>query len=292
MPLGNWQLQPFALLVALLALVPYAVGWTRLRRTRPDQARVQQAFEYGAGVLAATLALVSPLDRYGLDTLFSARMAQILILSDIAPLLIVAGLRGQLCSALVSPRVVRVLDARLRLRHVRRVLLRPWLTLAVWIVAVYVWHIPALYDAAATNQALLDLEAATFVAIGLLVWVQIIDPAHKRRLSPARRAVFAAGVLLAGSPLVELLLFTTSLYPRYTAIAHRPFHWSANDDQVHAALLMMGEQITTLCSAAGLLLWEHMELLDAQAAAVGFSDANPLDTPESGGPTPLPLSGH
>ena len=66
-------------------------------------------------------------------------------------------------------------------------------------------------------------------------------------------------VLLAGMPLAEVLLVSGSLYPHYTAIVDRPFGWTAAHDQMHAALLMMAEQIATLLTAAGLLLWHSFD---------------------------------
>lgn len=262
MTIGHWQLQPLTITLAVLALALYAGGWRRLRRRHPDRARPLAAALYGAGVLLACLSLVSPLNYYSLEKLFTAHMAQILLIGDLAPLLIVAGLRRPAGFSFLPDAAERLVAP---LRRPIAPLLRPKASLAVWFLGVYVWHIPALYDAAVVHPALLDAENASYVLIGLLVWTQIIDPARTQRLAPGRRAVFAFAVLLAGSPLAEILLLTGSFYRHYTAIIDRPFGWSATEDQVHAALLMMAEQIATLGTAAGVLLWEHLEALDAAA---------------------------
>jgi len=265
MSLGDWQLQPLPLAGAALALTLYAKGWVRLRRRRSLHARRAFALEYGAGVLVATLAVVSPLDPLGEQRLLTAHMAQHLLLGDIAPLLIVAGLRGPMGFFLLPAGALRAFARCQPLRALLSILLRPWVSLAAWVVVIYTWHIPWLYDEAIANPPLHDAEHATFFVVGLLVWTQIIDPARTGRLSPGRRALFATAVLLAGWPLCEILLLSGSMYPHYSSIVDRPFAWSAADDQAHAALLMMAEQIATLATAAALLLWSHLDLLSAQA---------------------------
>jgi cytochrome c oxidase assembly factor CtaG len=277
MSLGDWQLQPLPLAAAALALILYAKGWVRLRRRRRSLARPGAALAYGAGVLAATLAVVSPLDPLGEQKLLTAHMAQHLLLGDIAPLLIVAGLRGPMCFFLLPQGLLRSLARSRPLRRTLSFLLRPWVTLGVWVVVIYTWHIPWLYDFAIANPPLHDAEHATFVVVGLLVWTQIIDPSATSRLSPGRRALFATGVLVAGMPLSEILLVTGSIYPHYSAISGRPFGWSAANDQAHAGLLMMAEQIATLASAAALLLWTHVErLAELPGAARPPVEGDPL----------------
>jgi putative membrane protein len=267
--MGDWQLATLPLAAAAVTLALYARGFSRLRRRRPDLARPGAAAAFTAGVVVALLAVVSPLDPLGENRLLTAHMAQHLLLGDVAPLLLVAGVCGPLCFFLLPPVLLQRLS-RSGLRRALGTLLRPWVTFAVWALVVYGWHVPALYDAAIAHPALHDLEHASFLLAGLLVWTQILDPARHRRRSSGRRALFAVWILLAAMPLAEVLIVAGPLFPHYAALAHRPFGLGAHEDQARAGLLMMAEQIATLGAAAALLLWSHLEELPPTAGECGF----------------------
>jgi len=139
---------------------------------------------------------------------------------------------------------VRALRVVGRLRWLR-LLGRAPVALGLWVVAVYAWHVPRFYDAATGTGAVHVAEHTSFVAVGLLVWLQVLD----RHRSPGRRAAFAALVLLAGMPLAEVLIASGPIYPGYPSAA----------GQLHAGLAMMAEQIATFGTAALLLVRAHMD---------------------------------
>jgi putative membrane protein len=257
--MADWNLSLFPLLAGGVALVLYGQAFSRLRARRRTIVGRGQAALFTAGVLVAMLAVVSPLDQLGENKLLSAHMLQHLLLGDVAPLLLVVGLRGPLALFLLPARPLRTLAGVRPLRRLLSALLRPWPAFAVWAVAIGAWHVPAAYDAALAHPALHVAEHASFVLAGLLVWTQIVDPTGHGRLSAGGRAAFAAGVLLAGMGLSEALLLAGPLYPHYAHVAHRPLGFTAAEDQNRAGLLMMGEQIATLGTAAAILLWSHAE---------------------------------
>jgi len=226
---------------AAVALALYAQGFVRLRRRRRLRAPAWAAWCFAGGVAVALGSLVSPLDRIAEDRSLTAHMLQHLMLGDVAPLLLAAGLTGPLALfALPAP----LLRAVARLRPLRA-LTKPTAALALWIAALYAWHVPRQYDAALAHPALHAAEHFSFLATGLLVWMQVLDA----RRSAGRRAAFAAVVLVAGMPLAEVLISTGSIYARYPSPA----------GQLHAGLAMMAEQIATLGTAALLLLRSHLD---------------------------------
>jgi cytochrome c oxidase assembly factor CtaG len=249
------------LATAAFALVLFGRGFARLRRRRPDLAPIWAAAAFVAGVLVALAAVLSPLDELAEAELLSAHMAQHLLLADVSALLLVVALRGPL-RLFVVPRPVLRAASRPGPRRAARALRRPAAALAIWAASIYAWHVPALYDAALASPALHAVEHASLLAAGVLVWSVILDPA----VAPGRRAAFAAGVLVAGMPLAELLIAASPLYPHYTALTDRPFGLTADEDQARAGLLMMAEQIATLGTAAALLLWSHVELVSDEPA--------------------------
>ena len=150
------------------------------------------------------------------------------------------------------------------LRAVISFLLRPWVSFWAWVIAMGAWHIPAAYDAAVRHPAVHVVEHWSFIATGVLVWVQILDPSRHRRLSQGMRAVFAGLILFAGMVLSEVLIAAHPLYAPYLHVAHRPFGWDAAEDQNRAGVLMMAEQVLTFGMVALLLVWGHVEQVERE----------------------------
>jgi cytochrome c oxidase assembly factor CtaG len=248
---GSWELPPAVLIGAALALVLFAQAFVRLRRRRPEHAPWSRAPLFAAGLALLVLPLVSPLDHLGDDELLSAHMLQHMLIGDAAPALLLVAVRGPLLFFLLPPSLLRPLASVRPLRAFLSVLLIPLVSLGLWAVTMYAWHIPALYDYAAAHQAVHDLEHLSFVVAGLLAWTQLVDPARHARLRRPQRVFFALGMVALAQPLVDALLFTTSpAYPRYTG-AHGI---SALTDQRLAGVVMMTEQLLTLGICVALLL--------------------------------------
>lgn len=248
----------FAVALALSAVTAasYGAGFRRLRARGRRRVSDRQALLFVLGIIAALCAVSPPFDSAADDRL-SMHMLQHLLLGDVTPLLLVAGIRGPM-SVFAVPRVVlRALGRSRRVRGLVHALLAPRASLAVWIVVVAGWHVPAAYDLALAHDSVHALEHASFAAIGLLVWAQILAPFGRSRLSAGGRALFAAAVLVLGMVAGEVLLVTGPLYS----------HYGDALDQHRAALLMMGEQIATLGTAAALLLWSHVESVAAELSA-------------------------
>jgi putative membrane protein len=254
-----WTLDPVALALAAVGLALYGQAFVRLRRRAgAAHADVSRLLLFSAGVAVSLLALVSPVDAIGEDQLLTAHMVQHLLLGDVGPLLLVLGARGPLGVFMLPPRLLRVV-ARGPVRALVSLLLRPRVSLALWLAVIGGWHVPAAYDAAIAHPALHVAEHACFALAGLLAWTQIVDPARRRRLSVGQRAMFAFTMLVASGLLAEVLVAVHPLYPYYVAVQNRPFGWSAGQDQSKAALVMMGEQIATLATAITFLVRAHVE---------------------------------
>ena len=263
---GDWEPAPLVLLAAGLALVLFGNALIRLRRRgRAADAGLGRAIVFVAGVAIATLALVSPLDRAGEEYLLSAHMLQHVMIGDAAPALLVLAVRGPLCVFLLPRDVLRAL-ARLRwMRGLLSLLLRPAVSFGLWVLAFGAWHVPAAYDAALDHPLLHELEHASFVLAGLLVWTQLIDPSRHGRLSVGQRAAYAVALFAAGQVLADVLVFSDPLYPVYSEQPERLLGLSPAADQIRAGLLMMAEQIVALGTCAALLLWMHVERVGADA---------------------------
>jgi putative membrane protein len=211
--LWRWSLEPWLLWLLGLAALLYAVGVARLWRRAGFGRGVGgwQAGAFAAGWSMLLVALVSPLDALG-TRLFSAHMVQHeLLMVAAAPLLVLARPLGAWTWALAP-----------RHRHwVGRATHWPWLAAAwtaltrapaAWALhalALWLWHVPPLFDAALHSEGLHILQHASFLATALLFWWTVLggDPRSRGHGGLALLSLFttmvhtgALGALLALAP--------------------------------------------------------------------------------------------
>jgi cytochrome c oxidase assembly factor CtaG len=188
---------------------------------------------YSAGILALAIALLSPLDAIGDRWLLSAHMAQHVLLSDIAPVLLVLGLRAPILPLGLSRRALRaVAPTGGRFGRLLAVATSPWVAIPLWAIATWVWAIPAMFDFAAQHTAAHAFEHATLFYTGLALWWLIIDPLPRARLRAGgqRLALLGFSRLASAFVCVPLTWIATTQYSLY-ASAPRAFGISAINDQ-------------------------------------------------------------
>jgi putative membrane protein len=241
---------------AAIAAVCFAQGFLRLRRRgRSDHASAGRAALFALGLAAAVVPLVSPLDALGDRFLLSAHMLEHVLIGDAAPALLLVALRGPLLFFALPEPLRRTLAGAAWPARVAAWLARPRVALLAWAAAYGGWHVPAAYDYAARHQPVHDLEHASFVAAGLLVWSLLVDPARHGGVSRGRRLALIATLFLLGTLISDLLIFSLHpLYPAYAGVPHRVFGLSALHDQQLAGLVMAAEQLATLGTCAALLV--------------------------------------
>ena len=240
---GEWHVTAAPVVFAACALGLFARAFARVRRRRREDARAGRAVLYTAGVAVMTVPLVSPLHVAAERYLLSAHMLEHVLLADAGPALLVLAVRGPVARELAT-----VLPGAGLLR-------RPALTLAAWVAVIGVWHVPGLYDRALTHPWVHDLEHLSFVVVGLLVWVQMIDPAGGGRMGLSGRIAFTVAVFFAGQALSDALTFSfRAYYPAYSGQPARLAGISALTDQRLAGIVMAIEQLLTLGTCFTVLL--------------------------------------
>ncbi len=218
----GWPLAPL-----LLGVTLYVLGRRPHEPLRHDAA-------FLAGLLSLVVAL-DTLDEYA-DSLFWAHMVQHVILTMVAPPLLLLGRPW--------PRSLRGLPLRAR-RRIARVLLAcrpvgsPLPAFALFNGVLLAWHLPALYDLTLRNETVHVIEHVLFLVTGLLFWAHLVPASRRPRLSDGQRAAYGVGAILAGWGLALVLaLAPHPLYAHYAALAHRPGGLSALADQQLAAGIM------------------------------------------------------
>jgi putative membrane protein len=240
---------PGAIALPILVLLCWLPYRERLRTLEAEGRRVPEWRQgcYAAGLVVLALALIPPADDLA-DQLLVAHMAEHLLIGDIAALLIVLGFTGPLLAPLLR------VDPIGRLR----VLTHPVVAVLVWGVNFYVWHLPALYQAALRHNWLHALEHGTFLGFGIAMWMALLGPLPKPQwFGNGARLTYIIVVRLIGTVLGNVLVFAGAvLYPYYRpGDAH--WHISSLADQVAAGgLMMVEESLLTI----GLFCWLFLKV--------------------------------
>ena len=228
---GSWSLDP----LAILALLAAAVLYVRMYRRAASRSKAVGAghwIPYAGGLIALVIALLSPLDAIGDRWLLSAHMAQHVLLSDIAPALLVLGLRSPVLSLGLARPALRAVAPGGRWGRTLAVATSPWVAIPLWALATWVWAIPPVFDFAAQHTVVHAFEHATLFYTGLALWWLIIDPMPRVRPRPdgQRLALLGFSRIASAAVCLPLTWITTTQYPLY-ASAPRAFGISAIADQ-------------------------------------------------------------
>ena len=194
-----WDLEPSVLLGSFLLLVIY-LRVTHFRASR-------HLFFYSTGIAVLLLSLISPLDALGDEYLFSAHMIQHLLLVLVIPPLLLLGIPGEIAQNLLQwPFAARS----------ERILANPFVAWFLGIGAVWVWHIPALYNAALESEFLHIFEHLCFLVTSVIFWWLVVAPVKEHRLSPTTMILYLASAGMANTLLGIVLAFTPlGVYPAY-----------------------------------------------------------------------------
>jgi putative membrane protein len=251
---GSGSYEPLQVAPVILAGVAYGLRARALaRQGRPLPLARELSFWTGIVVILASL--VSPLAHIG-GELLSAHMAQHLVMADIGALLIVLGLTGPVLQPLLRLRVVDRL----------RVLAHPAVALPLWIADLYLWHLPPLYQAALAHEGVHALQHATFIALGVNMWLALLGPLPSPEwFGNGAKLLYLLGVRLAGALLGNVFIWSgTVFYPDYRS---GEAYWgiSALKDQGAAGTVMMVESsIVTIVLLGWLFLKTAREAEERQ----------------------------
>jgi cytochrome c oxidase assembly factor CtaG len=212
--------------VAALALVAIAYGAV-VRKYEISTLR-RRAFDLA--LLIALAAVVSPLATLALNYFLWAHLLQNVALAEWAPALAVVGISPALAAVLSRYRAVRAF-------------VHPLVALPLWLAVYGIWHLPALYDAALRHRLLLDLEHASYVVAGCLLWWPVFHDVP-RRLRAGAKAAYLFGAFVLASPLGLVLALLPS--PIYDFYEHAPRLWGIGpltDQQIGGVVMAVSEGI-------------------------------------------------
>jgi putative membrane protein len=252
----NWNLEPWLVSILLFAAVLYALGLARLWRHAGLKRGIGgwQTLSFASGWLALVAALVSPLDAMGAQ-LFWAHMVQHEMLMIVAaPLLVMGRPLAAWTWALALPQ--RRLAGRATRSGVFAVLwhviTQPLAAWALHAIALWIWHVPQLFEAALHSEAVHILQHASFLGTSLLFWWTVLGPDPRSRGSGFAIASLFTTMLHTGALGALLSLAPTAWYSSYAASAGAFGLDPLQDQQLGGLVMWVPGSVAYL--AAGLVI--------------------------------------
>jgi cytochrome c oxidase assembly factor CtaG len=236
-----------ALQLAPIVLIALAYGVrARTLSRRGQPVRGWRIALYALGIALLVVAVASPIARIAEEELFSFHMAQHLLLGDLAPLCLLAGLTGPLLRPLLAlPGVMRL-----------RVLANPFVALPLWAGNLVLWHVPFVYEAAVENGAVHALEHMAFFGAGIVLWLPVLEtlPAPEWFGSGAKLG-YIVGVRLVSTVLGNVFVWSGGPFYDVHDTGDEYLGLSPEADQSLAGSLMMLEgSLVTVIAIAWLFL--------------------------------------
>lgn len=292
---SHWSANAVVLAVAAVVVVAHLLGMRALRaedvragRARPADVR-RQAVAFYAGVITVVLALVSPVG-YWSQVHIWVRSVQDLLLIQVGPALIVlgapwlalargAGIRqGRPGPAKQEPAGASGSQAAVPAATPRpgwsgrRSSLLTWpvgATIAVN-AALWIWHLPVLYDAAVRSAWIYAAEVVVYLGLGVAFWLQLIGSAPLTpRFAPLKRVILVAGTVVSGTLLGGVLGFSNGLSYRAYLVPDHGLARALSDQQVGGAVLWVLAMPTLVITGVALLnRWLKEEESDALTAGL------------------------
>ena len=194
-----WSFEPLVVTSLILSAAMFLLGLYRLEREAPQQTVVTQheVLSFAGGWVALFVGLVSPVHAWG-QVLFSAHMTQHEILMLVAAPLLVLG-RPLIVFLWALPlnwsRGIGRVGKWSSIRGPWKILTIPIVAWSVHTLALWIWHVPVLFEAA-RNESVHIAQHLCFLVSALLFWWAIIH-------GPRGKMGYGAAVLY---------LFTTSIH--------------------------------------------------------------------------------
>jgi putative membrane protein len=217
----GWDWRWDVILTLILAAFIYARGWLFLRRSASRVATLPCLGLYGIGLASLVAALLSPIDSLASERL-SMHMVQHILLLMVAPLaILLANPFGAVLWGLPDPlrkRFASLFRRGTRFRRMAWVLTFMPVAWGVYVLNLWGWHHPALYQAALAHPWLHDLEHWLFFLTALLFWWPIanVPPMLHGQISLGFRIIYLVAATLQNTLLgMAISLPERVLYPFY-----------------------------------------------------------------------------
>jgi cytochrome c oxidase assembly factor CtaG len=239
--LRTWATEPYVWIGLAMAAVLYAVGLRRTWRVGGAGAGVKkwEAWCYAWGWLALFIALASPLHPWG-SVLFSAHMTQHEIMMLVGAPLLVLG-RPLIVYLRALPRswahAIGAATNQPWWRATWHAISNPFVAWAIHAIALWMWHIPALFQATLTSELFHTAQHASFLGSALLFWWSVMH-GRGRATAYGMAVLYMFTTAMHSGLLGVLITFAqTLIYPAY-AETTQAWGLTPMEDQQLGGLIM------------------------------------------------------
>jgi putative membrane protein len=237
---SSWAWEPGVLIPLLLSVCCYAHGVARFWHKRIGVGiHVSEVCCFAAGWLTLGLALVSPLHPWG-RVLFSAHMTQHeLLMLVAAPLLVLSRPLLAFLKALPGhcAHQLACFANTPAWSKTWLFITYPFSAWAIHGLALWIWHVPALFQATLDNEWVHALQHSSFFFTALLFWWAVLQ-GKQRAMGYGAAVIYMFTTALHSGLLGALITFAGSvLYPAYNETT-RPWGLTPLEDQQLGGLIM------------------------------------------------------
>jgi putative membrane protein len=255
---SSWTWPPFIVVPLLLAASLYGLGTIRMLRRTTNQKLFVWPLAFALGWISLAIALDSPLHELG-EQLFWVHMTQHEILMLISAPLLVLG-RPTIAFLWALPPAWREMAAGVgRSRTFKKGWAFVSAPLWAWLVsalALWIWHIPWLFDQTLRSDWIHAAQHTTFLVTAVVFWWPVLN--RTPALGYGGALVYVFTTILHTSVLGALLTFAPRPWYSSYVLTAPAWHVSALEDQQIGGLIMWIPAGTLLLIVALVLLIKWM----------------------------------
>lgn len=250
----DWTWEPGVVSTLFVVAALYVSG---RRRLGPAS---RGAVFFWTGWAMLVVALVSPMHPWG-QVFFSVHMVQHEVLMVVAAPLLVLGRPLRVMLRALPPSVARGGLAEVRRcggGGIWRAVENPFAAWLIHAVALWIWHVPALFEATLTSEAVHALQHACFLGTALVFWQAVIY-GPRRRFGYGMSVVYLFTTAVHSGALGALLTFAArAWYPAYATNGGVGGLSALEDQQLGGLIMWIPAGVIYAGAALGLFAsWMH-----------------------------------
>ncbi len=227
-----WQadIESVILLIAIQSAYLIGVGPLRQRNNWADYVDARQIATFTLGVIVIFIALASPIHVVSERYLFSVHMLQHVLLTLVAPPLMIRGIPDWLIRPLLRPNWSF---------RIARALTHPIGAFLAFNIVFSIWHVPALYNASLSNHGIHIVEHVMMISTAMVMWWPLTSTMPELpRVSYPMQMMYLFGLSVAQIIVFGALTFAGEPIYAFYVNAPRILTISALTDQQIGAIIM------------------------------------------------------